>query len=189
MQSLECFSVGMCIRHKHHVASYDCIILHSITSHIIPHRQQRLSTKQIFGNNLMNESVLRHEASLRQIQSYLESLLITVSHNNFAIKGLFSLRSMKRREDVFSSKAQKWYVHKFHASKRNILHQYTCLIIVSYTNVTLYHHNKNLIFFENFLGGLIQQSIDDFVDDGIGNTHHIQRLFHNGIGLGVVWLG
>jgi hypothetical protein len=29
---------------------------------------------------------------------------------------------MKRREDVFSSKAKKWYVRKFHASQRNILH-------------------------------------------------------------------
>ena len=62
-------------------------------------------------------------------------------------------------------------------------------MFVSYTNVTLYHHNKSLVFFENFLGGLIQQSIDNFVDDGIGNTHHIQRLFRNGIDLGVVWLG
>jgi hypothetical protein len=137
----------------------------------------------------MNESVLRHKANLWQIQSYLESLLTTMSHNSFAIKGLFYLRSMKRREGVFSPKAQNWYVRKFHASQRNILHQYTCLIIVSYTNVTLYHYIKSLVFFENFLSGLIQQSIDDFVDDGIGNTHHIQRLFHNGIGLGVVWLG
>jgi hypothetical protein len=61
-------------------------------------------------------------------------------------------------------------------------------MIVSYTNVTLYHYNKSLVFFDNFLGGLIQQFIDDFVDDGIGNTHHIQRLFPNGIGLGVVRL-
>ena len=60
---------------------------------------------------------------------------------------------------------------------------------LTHTNITLHHHNKSLVFFENFLDGLIQQSIDDFVDDGIGNTHHIQRLFHNGIGLGVVWLG
>jgi hypothetical protein len=37
-------------------------------------------------------------------------------------EGNFSLRSMKRREGVFSPKAQKWYVHKFHASQRNILH-------------------------------------------------------------------
>jgi transposase-like protein len=36
--------------------------------------------------------------------------------------GDFSLRSMKRREGVFSPKAQKWYVHKFHASQRKILH-------------------------------------------------------------------
>jgi hypothetical protein len=48
--------------------------------------------------------------------------LTTVSHNSFAIKRLFSLRSMKRREGVFSPKAQKWYVRKFHASQRNILH-------------------------------------------------------------------
>jgi hypothetical protein len=41
----------------------------------------------------------------------------------------------------------------------------------------------------NFLDSLIQKYIDDFVDDEIGNTHHIQRLFHNGIDLGVVWLG
>jgi hypothetical protein len=34
---------------------------------------------------------------------------------------VFSLRSMKRREGVFSPKAQKWYVRKFHASQRNIL--------------------------------------------------------------------
>jgi transposase-like protein len=82
----------------------------------------RLSTKQIFGNNLMNESVLRHKANLRQIQFYQENLLTTVSHNRFAIKGPLSLRSMKRREGVFSPKAQKWYVRKFHALQRNILH-------------------------------------------------------------------
>jgi hypothetical protein len=63
---------------------------------------------------------------------------------------------MKRRKGVFLPKAQKWYVRKFHALQRNILHLYTCLIIVSYTNVTLYHYSKSLAFFENFLGGLIQ---------------------------------
>jgi hypothetical protein len=36
--------------------------------------------------------------------------------------GNVSLRSMKRMEGVFSPKAQKWYVHKFHASQRNTLH-------------------------------------------------------------------
>jgi hypothetical protein len=51
----------------------------------------------------MSDNVLRHEANLRQIQFYMESLL---THNGFAIKGLFSLRSIKRREGVFSPKAQ-----------------------------------------------------------------------------------
>jgi hypothetical protein len=37
----------------------------------------------------MNESVLRHEANLRQMQSYLESPLTIVSRNNFALKGFF----------------------------------------------------------------------------------------------------
>jgi hypothetical protein len=36
--------------------------------------------------------------------------------------GNVSLRSMKRMEGVFSPNAQKWYVHKFHASQRNTLH-------------------------------------------------------------------
>jgi hypothetical protein len=103
MHSLESFNVGMCIRHKHHVASYHCIIPHSITSYIVSHQQQKLSMKQIFGNNAMSDNVLRHEANLRQIQFYMESLL---THNGFAIKGLFSLRSIKRREGVFSPKAQ-----------------------------------------------------------------------------------
>ena len=35
---------------------------------------------------------------------------------------------MKRREGVFSPKAQKRYVRKFYASQRNILQQFTCLI-------------------------------------------------------------
>jgi hypothetical protein len=41
---------------------------------------------------------------------------------------------VKRREGVFSPVAQKWYVRRFHASQRNILHEYTYkyLIVVSY---------------------------------------------------------
>jgi hypothetical protein len=56
-------------------------------------------------------------------------------------------------------------------------------------NVTSYHYNKSLIFFKNFLGSFIQQPIDYFVDDGISDTYYIQRLFHDRIGQGVVWLG
>jgi hypothetical protein len=47
-------------------------------------------------------------------------------------------------------------------------------------NVTLYHYNKSLIVFKNFLRDLIQQPIDDFVDDGISDAHYIQRFFYDG---------
>jgi hypothetical protein len=62
--------VRVCVQHNHHIASYHRTILHNITSYIISHQQQRLGTKQIFRNNLMNENVLRHEANLRPIQFY-----------------------------------------------------------------------------------------------------------------------
>jgi hypothetical protein len=84
-------------------------------------QHQELSMKQTFGSYMINESVPEHEANLRQLQSYQEIFLST-SYNSFAMEGFFSLRSMKRWEGVFSPKAQKWYVHKFHASQRNILH-------------------------------------------------------------------
>jgi hypothetical protein len=45
-------------------ASYHHIIPHNITSYIISHQQQkRLNMKQIFGNTLVKENVLRHEAN------------------------------------------------------------------------------------------------------------------------------
>jgi hypothetical protein len=49
-----------------------------------------------------------------------------------------SLRSMKRREGVFSTKAQKWYVHKFHTSQRNSIHSYIYkyLMFDPYINIT-----------------------------------------------------
>jgi hypothetical protein len=37
-------------------------------------------------------------------------------------RGDFFFAKHEKREGVFSSKAQKWYVHKFLASQRNILH-------------------------------------------------------------------
>jgi hypothetical protein len=87
-------------------ASYHHIIPHNITSYIISHQQQkRLNTKQIFGNTLVKENVLRHEANFGN--TFLSGL---------PKEGFLSLLSMKRREGVFSPKAQKWYVRKFHAS-------------------------------------------------------------------------
>jgi hypothetical protein len=69
----ESVSVRMCLWHKHHVASYHRIIPHSITSYIMSHQHQELSTKQTFGSYMMNESVPEHEANLRQLQSYQEN--------------------------------------------------------------------------------------------------------------------
>jgi G:T-mismatch repair DNA endonuclease (very short patch repair protein) len=60
----ESVSVWLCLWHKHHAASYHRNIPHSITSYIMSHQQQELSTRQTFGNYMMNESVLEHEANL-----------------------------------------------------------------------------------------------------------------------------
>jgi hypothetical protein len=60
-----------------------------------------LHNREIFDNNVI-------------IQQPLQSMRYS---NNRG--GNFSLRSMKRREGVFSPKAQIWYVHKFRASQRN----------------------------------------------------------------------
>jgi hypothetical protein len=49
----------------------------------------------------MDESVLRHEANLWQMQSYLESPLTTVSHNNFVIKGFFFTKHEKKGRCFF----------------------------------------------------------------------------------------
>jgi hypothetical protein len=66
---------------------------------------KRLDTKQVFGNSLLNENVLRHEANLRQIQFH---------HNSFDIKMGFFLYcrrfetggSLSRRVSVLRAPAQ-----------------------------------------------------------------------------------
>jgi hypothetical protein len=64
-----------------------------------------LDTKQIFGNTLLNENVLRHEANFGK-------------HNfiRLAIEGASFFTKHEKKERCFSPKAQKWYVRKFHAS-------------------------------------------------------------------------
>jgi hypothetical protein len=57
-----------------------------------------------------NENVLRHEVNFRKY-SFI-SLVTEKKGSLFTKHGSFSLRSMKRREGVFSPKAQKWYVCK-----------------------------------------------------------------------------
>ena len=54
-----------------------------------------------------------HKRGISLSESWISLFLQTTN--------LLSLRSMKRREGVFSPKAQKRYVCKFHASQRNKL--------------------------------------------------------------------
>jgi hypothetical protein len=177
-----------CVRHNHHIASYHRTIPHNITSYIISHQQQGLGTKQTFGNNLLNGNVLRYKPNLRPIQFYQDNLL-TVSHNRFAIKRGFFLYEAWKEGKVFFRRRLKngMWVNFMHRKEIYYINLHICSL--SHTqNVTLYHYNESLIFLKNFLCGLIQQPIDDFVDDGISDAHYIQRFFHDGIGLGVVWL-
>jgi hypothetical protein len=43
-----CFLVGMCLRHKHHAASYHRIISHNITSYIMSHQQRVFAEGKLF---------------------------------------------------------------------------------------------------------------------------------------------
>jgi hypothetical protein len=113
--------VGMCLRHKHHVVSYYRIIPHSITSYIISHQQQDCAEgKLLLSKYTMNETV-------RWSTKYTLGNHNLTRQENFRRQqyhtiAVLSLRSMKRREGVFSPKAQERYVRKFHASQKNILH-------------------------------------------------------------------
>jgi hypothetical protein len=70
----------------------------------IPSTDIILHSKEIFVSNVI-------------MQQSWQSMRYSINRG-----GNVSLRSMKRMEGVFSPKAQKWYVHKFHASQRNTLH-------------------------------------------------------------------
>jgi hypothetical protein len=72
-----------------------------------------------------NEKVLRHEVSFGKC-----SFISLITRRDLSLRSMdiflyeawiFFLRSMKRREGVFSSKAQKRYVCKFHVLQRNRL--------------------------------------------------------------------
>jgi hypothetical protein len=110
------------------------IILHHIitsfriTSH---HTSYCINDTRIeYGANLrqmlrQNEKVLRHEVSFGQY-----NFISLVTRRDLSLRSMdiflyeawiFFLRSIKRREGVFSLKAQKRYVCKFHASQRNEL--------------------------------------------------------------------
>jgi hypothetical protein len=108
----QCGRVGVCLRHPHHFASYHHIISHNITSYIILHyRHKNRIRSQSSANASSNKKCAKARIKLREIEFYQPC------HK----KGSLSLRSMKSREGVFSPKAQKRYVCKFHASQRNKL--------------------------------------------------------------------
>jgi hypothetical protein len=67
-----------------------------------------------------NENVLRHKIRFEKY-SFIspvtkEDIPCVQSLDIFTKHEYLSSRRMKRREGVFSPKAQKWYVSKFHAS-------------------------------------------------------------------------
>jgi hypothetical protein len=110
MQSLrvfQCGRVGVCLRHSHHFASYHHIISHNITSYIILHQWHKnwiRSQSSAYASSKWKCAKAR--SKLRELQIY----------QCYHRKGSLFLRSMKRREGVFSPKAQKRYVCKFHTS-------------------------------------------------------------------------
>jgi hypothetical protein len=125
-----CSSVGMwvCVFGiliiSHHIITSFRITLHH-TSYCI--YGTRIEYEANLGQMLhQNENVLRHKVCFRKY-----SLISLVTRRDISLyeawisfftkHGSLSLRSMKRREGVFSLKAQKQYVCKLHASQRNKL--------------------------------------------------------------------
>jgi hypothetical protein len=121
----QCGCVDVWLQH-HHFASNHHIISHNITSYRI--NDTRIEYGANFRQMLhQNEKVLRHEVSFGNysfvsLDTNRGSLFAKHGYLFFFTKhGPFSLRSMKRRKGVFSPKAKKRYVCKFHASQRNKL--------------------------------------------------------------------
>jgi hypothetical protein len=77
---------------------------------------KHLDAKQIFGNTSLNENVLRHEANFGK----------TILSD--AIEGVSFFTKHEKKGTCFFAEGSKMYVRKFHASQRNILQQFTCLI-------------------------------------------------------------
>jgi hypothetical protein len=127
MQSL-CVSLWVCGCVSTALASFlhQLITSFRITSH---HTSYRISNMRIgHGVDLRkmlrrNENVLRHKISFEKYMLlhqpchkrrdlFSEAWIFFRSMGIFTKYGSFSFRSMKRREGVFSPKAQKWYVCK-----------------------------------------------------------------------------
>jgi hypothetical protein len=106
MQSLVCSSVGVSSASPsflHHIIVSFRITLHHTSYRI--NSKKRLNTKQIFGNTLVKENVLRHEANFGKY------VFIGLTKGGVS----FFTKHEKKVRCFFSPKAKKWYVRKFHA--------------------------------------------------------------------------
>jgi hypothetical protein len=120
-----CFRVGMCLQHKHHAASYHRISSYSITSYIMSLSSKIVQKESCFFQNMRWMKQCAGAQSTPSAIIILHAKKISVDNNiiqQLCYRRALSLQSMKIREGVFSPKAQKWYVCKFHASQRNIVH-------------------------------------------------------------------
>jgi hypothetical protein len=106
----------------HHIIASFCIALH--------HTSCRISSEFVQKEGCFFQNMRRVKQCARA-QSTPSTIIILHVKKIFVDNGIISqlcyrralsLRSMKRREGVFSPKAQKWYERKFHASQINILH-------------------------------------------------------------------
>jgi hypothetical protein len=156
-------------------ASYHHIIPHSITSYIISHHDTNGIRSQSSENALQKwkcakaQSKLSSLALLQQKGSlvyeawmFLRSLDILTKHecfyepwmflrstNIFTKHGSFSLRSMKRREGVFSPKAQKRYVYKSFMRRKEVNYQ-----IIYILDSKIYTSNITFLLQQNYIDHL-----------------------------------
>jgi hypothetical protein len=82
--------------------------------------QDYAERKLLLSKYKMNETVCW--STKYTVGNYILTCQENFHRHQLCYRRALSLRSMKRREGVFSLKVQKWYVRKFHASQRNILH-------------------------------------------------------------------
>jgi hypothetical protein len=193
--------------------SYGHIIPHSITSYIILHWWHELNTKSTFGDCFIkNEDVLRHKVSweiqLRRLYckrrdhlftkmgSFYEAWIFSRSMDIFTKHRFFSLWSMKRREGVFSPKAQKLYVYKVSCIAKNWitnnLHiKFKNMHIEYYSLHTakLHRSSKNVftisVLFQDLFCNFIQQIVNNFVNNRFNYIDDFYCFLRFWVGQGV----
>jgi hypothetical protein len=136
-----CTRMAFYLWHKHHFASYHHIISHSIISYIILHQQKAKEKKEncSFENNyrIMKECVVTQSMPSADIFLHKKGIFVSSitmqqsrqdTHYRIDRKGIFFFVKHEKKGMCFFASSSKWYVRKFHASQRNILHQYTQVV-------------------------------------------------------------